>query len=731
VSGPVAVVVDPVRTTTPVGAPGTVAGTTAADATDTVPAPTSFVAVTVHVYDFPFVNPDTVIGDAAPDADPAAPPFDDVHDTPKPVIADPPLLTGAVNATDNDPFPRVATTPVGAPGTVAGTTAADATDTVPAPTSFVAVTVHVYDFPFVNPDTVTGDDPPDADPAAPPFDDTHDTPKAVIALPPSLAGATNPTLNDPFPRVATTPVGAPGTVAGTTAADATDTVPAPTSLVAVTVHVYDFPFVNPDTTTGDEPPEAEPDAPPFDEVHDTEYEVIALPPSLAGATNPTLNDPFPRVATTPVGAPGVVAGITAADATDTVPAPTSLVAVTVHVYDFPFVNPDTVTGDAAPDPVPDTPPFDDVHDTPKLVIADPPSLAGGVNATDNDPFPRVATTPVGAPGTVAGTTAADATDTVPAPTSFVAVTVHVYDFPFVNPDTTSGDDAPDADPAAPPFEDAHDTPKPVIADPPSLAGGVNATDNDPFPRVATTPVGAPGRVAGTTAADATDTVPAPTSLVAVTVHVYDFPFVNPDTTSGDDAPDADPAAPPFDDVHDTPNAVIADPPLLAGATNATDNDPFPRVATTPVGAPGVVAGTTAADATEAAPVPIELVAVAVHVYDFPFVNPDTTSGDDPPDADPAAPPFDEVHDTPKLVIALPPSLAGGVNPTLSDPLPRVAVTPVGGSGGVRIAFVNVQSTWAPAVNTIVAVRVDVFPEPPVEQVSPASRQPATAASVTE
>ena len=42
--------------------------------------PALFVAVTEHVYDFPFVRPDTVIGEAAPDPDPGVPPFDDEHD---------------------------------------------------------------------------------------------------------------------------------------------------------------------------------------------------------------------------------------------------------------------------------------------------------------------------------------------------------------------------------------------------------------------------------------------------------------------------------------------------------------------------------------------------------------------------------------------------------------------------------------------------------------------------
>jgi hypothetical protein len=43
---------------------------------------------------------------------------------------------------------------VGAPGTVAGTTAAEALEADPVPAAFVAVTVNVYEVPFVRPVTV-------------------------------------------------------------------------------------------------------------------------------------------------------------------------------------------------------------------------------------------------------------------------------------------------------------------------------------------------------------------------------------------------------------------------------------------------------------------------------------------------------------------------------------------------------------------------------------------------
>ena len=116
-------------------------------------------------------------------------------------------------------------------------------------------------------------------------------------------------------------------VEGVIAADAAEARPVPTTFVAVTVNVYAVPFVSPVTTNGEAPPETV--APPGDAV--TAYEVIAEPPLLTGATNPTVTSPLPRVPTTNVGAPGTVAGVTDADALEATPVPTAFVAVTVNV----------------------------------------------------------------------------------------------------------------------------------------------------------------------------------------------------------------------------------------------------------------------------------------------------------------------------------------------------------------------------------------------------------------
>jgi hypothetical protein len=78
---------------------------------------------------------------------------------------------------------------------------------------------------------------------------------------------------------------------------------------------------------------------------------MAEPPSLRGAENVIVASPFPRVAVPIIGAPGTAAGVTELLVPDEELVPTTLVAVTVKVYDTPLVNPVTVIGEAPPVPV--------------------------------------------------------------------------------------------------------------------------------------------------------------------------------------------------------------------------------------------------------------------------------------------------------------------------------------------------------------------------------------------
>jgi hypothetical protein len=90
------------------------------------------------------------------------------------VIAAPPS-NGATNDTVTCALPATTVGCTGGSGTPFGTTAADASDAGLVPFTFVADTVHVYDFPFVRPPTTVGDARSDTEPDTPPFDDTHAT----------------------------------------------------------------------------------------------------------------------------------------------------------------------------------------------------------------------------------------------------------------------------------------------------------------------------------------------------------------------------------------------------------------------------------------------------------------------------------------------------------------------------------------------------------------------------
>src|SRR5436305_6632269 len=123
---------------------------------------------------------------------------------------------------------------------------------------------------------------------------------------------------------------------------------------------------------------------------------------------------------------------------------------------------------------------------------------------------------------------------------------------------------------------------------------------------------------------------------------------------------------------------------------------------------GLLVGVTAAEAAEAGPVPMALVADTVNVYAVPLVRPATATevaGGLPPTrvGACAVPPTYGV--TVYEVIGLPP-LAGAVQLTVAEPLPGTAFTPVGAAGAV--------GGGAPAadLNTTVAIRQIAFPPVP-------------------
>jgi hypothetical protein len=136
---------------------------------------------------------------------------------------------------------------------------------------------------------------------------------------------------------------------------------------------------------------------------------------------------------------------------------------------------------------------------------------------------------------------------------------------------------------------------------------------------AETDAGAPGTVAGVTAADAADAADEPTALLATTLYVYAVPFVSGETkqeTAGAVAVQVPATVVPSGAYAVTVYEVIGEPPfptaLFAGAIKETVACPFSTVATGEVGALGTDAGVIG-PAVEAADVPVELVAVTENV----------------------------------------------------------------------------------------------------------------------
>jgi hypothetical protein len=149
----------------------------------------------------------------------------------------------------------------------------------------------------------------------------------VIEAPPSAAATQDTVDSVDSNELATTPVGAVGTVDGVAEFERADAGPVPAGFAAVMVNRYAMPLVRPVTvhvvvlvvhvaSLGDAV---------------TVY-VTARPPLLDGAVQDTTEDAFAlEVAETSVGAPGIAAGVAAAEAVEATEVPIEFVAVTLNV----------------------------------------------------------------------------------------------------------------------------------------------------------------------------------------------------------------------------------------------------------------------------------------------------------------------------------------------------------------------------------------------------------------
>lgn len=136
-------------------------------------------------------------------------------------------------------------------------------------------------------------------------------------------------MTDLFPGKIRTFCGADGaTIPGFAGAEGTDASPSPKKLVATTTKVYSVPLVSPRTVhevvfvvVQVKPPG----------VDVTVYKVMGVKPLLSGAVHDTVTNLSPLVAFTFLGAEGNMGIVIAADDTESVPEPSTLVAETVKV----------------------------------------------------------------------------------------------------------------------------------------------------------------------------------------------------------------------------------------------------------------------------------------------------------------------------------------------------------------------------------------------------------------
>ena len=206
---------------------------------------------------------------------------------------------------------------------------------------------------------------------------------------------------------------------------------------------------------------------PKDEV--TVYAVISEPPFEAGGVQKTLADELPMKAETPVGASGIVEGVTASDE-EAEEVPAVFIDFTVNVIRVPLVRLVKVVVKTLPSVT--AVPTDGVTKYP--VISEPACEIGAVQDTVAVPLPATAKTLVGAPGSdPVGVDVIDE-DSGELPTEFIDFTVNDTGVPLVRLLTLAVNTLPTV--TGLPTDGV--TVYPVIAEPPSDAGGLHDSVTD-------------------------------------------------------------------------------------------------------------------------------------------------------------------------------------------------------------------------------------------------------------
>ena len=131
---------------------------------------------------------------------------------------------------------------------------------------------------------------------------------------------------------------------------------------------------------------------------------------------------------------------------------------------------------------------------------------------------------------------------------------------------------------------------------------------------------------GVTALEDADDEDVPPAFDAVALNVYDVPYVKPVTVQSPDEPTTVHVREPGVEVT---RYEVGVPPEPAATVTTADASLISAVGAG--GVPGTAGcGVTESDAAEAAEVPPPFVAVALNVYDVPFVKPDTVQLPDEP-----------------------------------------------------------------------------------------------------
>ena len=221
-----------------------------------------------------------------------------------------------------------------------------------------------------------------------------------------------------------------------------------------------------------------------------------------------------------------------------------------------------------------------------------------------------------------GVTALDDADDPDVPPAFDAVALNVYDVPYVKPVTVQSPDEPTTVHVR---EPGVEVTRYEVGVPPEPAATVTTADASLISAVGAG--GVPGTAGcGVTESDAAEAAEVPPPFVAVALNVYDVPLVKPVTVQLPEAPVTVHVKDPGVEVTRYDAGV---PPVPAATVTTAEETPASAVGVR--GVPGTIGcGVTAFDATEAADVPPPFVAVALNVYDVPFVKPDTVQLPDEP-----------------------------------------------------------------------------------------------------